>query len=93
MQLVDENGKQVGDNLKVVVNGVAVSTTASLDVNSATEGTGSYDVDINNGSHEIILTVPKNALERNDPPVGSHFRVVAQDNATTLLALALLLTV
>ena len=82
MQLVDENGKQVGDNLKVVVNGVAVSTTASLDVNSATEGTGSYDVDINNGSHEIILTVPKNALERNDPPVGSHFRVVAQDNAT-----------
>ena len=82
MQLVDENGKQVGDNLKVVVNGVAVSTTASLDVNSATEGTGSYDVDINNGSHEIILTVPKNALERNDSPVGSHFRVATQDNAT-----------
>ena len=82
MQLVDENGKQVGDNLKVVVNGVAVSTSASLDVNSATEGTGSYDVDINNGSHEIILTVPKNALEQDDSPVGSHFRVVAQDNAT-----------
>ena len=77
MQLVDENGKQVGDNLKVVVNGVAVSTTASLDVNSATEGTGSYDVDINNGSHEIILTVPKGAIAR-----GSHFRVATQDNAT-----------
>ena len=77
MQLVDENGKQVGDNLKVVVNGVAVSTTASLDVNSATEGTGSYDVDINNGSHEIILTVPKGAIAK-----GSHFRVATQDNAT-----------
>ena len=77
MQLVDENGKQVGDNLKVVVNGVAVSTTASLDVNSATEGTGSYDVDINNGSHEIILTVPKGAIARD-----SHFRVATQDNAT-----------
>ena len=77
MQLVDEDGKQVGENLKVVVNGVAVSTTASLDVNSATEGTGSYDVDINNGSHEIILTVPKGAIAR-----GSHFRVATQDNAT-----------
>ena len=77
MQLVDENGKQVGENLKVVVNGVAVSTSASLDVNSATEGTGSYDVDINNGSHEIILTVPKGAIVR-----GSHFRVATQDNAT-----------
>ena len=78
MQLVDENGKQVGDNLKVVVNGVAVSTTASLDVNSATEGTGSYDVDINNGSHEIILTVPKNSASTNYP---AHFRVATQDNA------------
>ena len=77
MQLVDENGKQVGDNLKVVVNGVAVSTTASLKVDSATEGTGTYDVDINNGSHEIILTVPKGAIAR-----GSHFRVATQDNAT-----------
>ena len=79
MQLVDENGKQVGENLKVVVNGVAVSTTASLDVNSATEGTGSYDVDINNGSHEIILTVPKNSASTTYP---AHFRVATQDNAT-----------
>ena len=79
MQLVDENGKQVGDNLKVVVNGVAVSTTASLKVDSATEGTGTYDVDINNGSHEIILTVPKNAASSTYP---SHFRVATQDNAT-----------
>ena len=78
MQLVDENGKQVGENLKVVVNGVAVSTTASLDVNSATEGTGSYDVDINNGSHEIILTVPKNSASDTHP---AHFRVATQDNA------------
>ena len=77
LQLVDANGKQVGDLMKVVVNGVAVSTSASLDVNSATEGTGSYDVDINNGSHEIILTVPKGAIAR-----GSHFRVATQDNAT-----------
>ena len=82
MQLVDENGKQVGENLKVVVNGVAVSTTASLSTAEVSEGTGSYDVDINNGSHEIILTVPKKALERDDPPVGSHFRVATQDNAT-----------
>ena len=79
MQLVDENGKQVGDNLKVVVNGVAVSTTASLKVDSATEGTGTYDVDINNGSHEIILTVPKNAASSTYP---SHFRVATPDNAT-----------
>ena len=82
LQLVDANGKQVSDLMKVVVNGVAVSTSASLSTAEVSEGTGSYAVNINNGSHEIILTVPKNALERNDSPVGSHFRVATQDNAT-----------
>ena len=78
LRLLDADKKQVGSDLKVVVNGVAVSTTASLDVNSATEGTGSYDVDINNGSHEIILTVPKNSASTTNP---AHFRVATQDNA------------
>ena len=78
LRLLDADKKQVGSDLKVVVNGVAVPTTASLDVNSATEGTGTYDVDINNGSHDINLTVPKKAAVTGKP---SHFRVATQDGA------------
>ena len=79
LRLLDADKKQVGSDLKVVVNGVAVPTTASLDVNSVTEGTGTYDVDINNGSHDINLTVPKEAAVTGKP---SHFRVATQDGAT-----------
>ena len=78
LRLLDADKKQVGSDLKVVVNGVAVPTTASLDVNSVTEGTGTYDVDINNGSHDINLTVPKEAAVAGRP---SHFRVATQDGA------------
>ena len=78
LRLLDADKKQVGSDLKVVVNGVAVPTTASLDVNSVTEGTGTYDVDINNGSHDINLTVPKKAAVTGYP---SHFRVATQDGA------------
>ena len=78
LRLLDADKKQVGSDLKVVVNGVAVPTTASLDVNSVTEGTGTYDVDINNGSHDINLTVPKNSASTTYP---AHFRVATQDGA------------
>ena len=51
-------------------------TTASLN-ESATDGTGTYEVKVNNGAHDIDLVVPTGALAK-----GAHIRVQTQDNAT-----------
>ena len=58
-------------------------TTASLVESSATDGTGTYEVAINNGSHEINMVVPTGALTENqNGTTGAHIRVQTQDNAT-----------
>ena len=58
-------------------------TTASLVESSATDGTGTYEVAINNGSHEINMVVPTGALTANqNGTTGAHIRVQTQDNAT-----------
>ena len=54
-------------------------TTASLVESSATDGTGTYEVAINNGSHEINLVVPDKSATSSNP---AHIRVQTQDNAT-----------
>ena len=57
-------------------------TTASLN-ESATDGTGTYEVKVNNGAHDIDLVVPTGALTANQNGTnGAHIRVQTQDNAT-----------
>ncbi len=93
----DSNDQTYTLNLRVLNKGEVVATytvvltesqkktSASLEENSATEGTGTYDVDINNGSHDINLTVAEKALSQRETAgasaTGVNFRVRTQDNA------------
>ena len=77
-------GGSVVDTYTVTLTAVHASTTASLvenpDNSMPTNGTGTYVVDISNGSHDIDLTVPENSNGVDD--LTYNFRVMTQDNAT-----------
>ena len=81
LRLLDKDGNQIA-TYTVVLTESQKKTSASLEENSATEGTGTYDVDINNGSHDINVTVADGALEVGSNPGGINFTVRTQDNAT-----------
>ena len=82
LRVLDKDGVKVA-TYTVVLTESQKYTTASLDESSGKEGTGVYDVDINNGSHDINLTVADGALEKTTSGAsGINFRVRTQDNAT-----------
>ena len=77
-------GGSVVDTYTVTLTAVHASTTASLvenpDNSMPTDGTGTYVVDISNGSHDIDLTVPENSNDVDN--LTYNLRVMTQDNAT-----------
>ena len=78
LRIVKADGK-VGATYTLKLNVADKHTTASLVESSATDGTGTYEVAINNGSHEINLVVPDKSATSSNP---AHIRVQTQDNAT-----------
>ena len=88
LNLVKNN--KVAETYTVELSVYDPSPSASLNV-TAQDGTGTYVVDVNNGSHDIDLIVPKGALNATDTvdeekvAPGAHIRVQTQDNATIAL--------
>ena len=88
LNLVKNN--KVAETYTVELSVYDPSPSASLNV-TAQDGTGTYVVDVNNGSHDIDLIVPKGALnatatvDGKNVAQGAHIRVQTQDNATIAL--------
>ena len=88
LNLVKNN--KVAETYTVELSVYDPSPSASLNV-TAQDGTGTYVVDVNNGSHDIDLIVPKGALnatatvDGKNVAKGAHIRVQTQDNATIAL--------